>query len=193
MRTVTRFLNASALIAIAAVTVAGQPVSPRAPLAGRGPVAQGRMGPMARQGMIERRQLMLERRLEMRGGRMGMRQGRMGPGPGLGGQGRMGLGQGRPGQGRMGPAGRPYAGRFVRDRAIARRAVIGERFRNLTAEQRTAVQKHQEAARTQRQSVIERVRSGALTREQARTEMQKWREGNKPPVDLRRPRPEDGN
>lgn len=209
MRTLSRFLNAGALVAMAGMTLAAQPVVPRGPAGGRGPVAQGRLGPIGQERLAERRlwtqeqraerrlwaqERMAERRLLAQGRRMGMGRGGMGMrggGPGLRGGGPGLRGGGLRIRGGAGAVGRgPMAGRMIRDRMVARRAVIGERVRNLTPEQRTALQKHQEAARTQRQGVTERLRSGALTREQARAEMQKWREANKPPVDLRRPQDE---
>ena len=62
------------------------------------------------------------------------------------------------------------------DRIVARRAVMRERIRNMTPEQRTAFQAQRQALRTERQAVGAQLRAGTITREQAQTRMRAWRE-----------------
>ena len=73
----------------------------------------------------------------------------------------------------------------IRDRIVARRAVLRERIRNLTPEQRQQLQTSREALRTERNRVGEQLRTGTITREQARTQMQAWRREHAPNLGLR--------
>lgn len=183
---------------------AGAPRRPAPPAAAERTVAERERALEQRERLLERREAMLERRLGRDVGppgraRPGMRGGMAFERGGMaferGGQGfgpRMGQGPARrPGMRgaamrgqRMGPGPRAQ---FARERMVRQRAIAGERIRNLTDEQRTALRKYSDEARTLRRSVSDKVRAGTLTREQARAEIQKWRETNKPPVDLRRP------
>lgn len=100
----------------------------------------------------------------------------------------MGQVMGRPGMG-MGPR-----QQLMRDRMIARRAVARDRIRSLTPEQRQQLSATRDAFRTERQRVVEQVRTGSITREQARQQLQNWRREHRPNVGLRGPRPNgDGN
>jgi|GEM_PF-5972078 len=176
---------------------AGAPPRPAPPAAAERTTAERERALEQRERLLERREAMLERRLGRDAGppgraRAGMRGGaaferggqafgpRMGQGP-LRRPGMRSAGMRGP---QMGPGPRAQ---FARERMVRRRAIAGERIRNLTDEQRTALRKYSDEARTLRRSVSDKVRAGTLTREQARAEIQKWRETNKPPVDLRRP------
>ncbi len=181
---------------------AGAPRRPAPPAATERTLTERERALEQRERLLERREAMLERQLGRdvgppgranagrRGGPAFQRgvQGvgqRMSQGPGRR-PGMRGAGMARPGMRgpQMGPGPRAQ---LARDRMVRRRAIAGERIRNLTDEQRTALRKYSDDARTLRRSVADRVRGGTLTREQARAEIQKWRETNKPPVDLRRP------
>ncbi len=167
---------------------AGAPGRPVPPTAAVRTEAERERALQLRERLLERREAMLERQLGRDvgpPGRPGMRGGRgQGMGPGFGPQ----RGPGMRGAGMRGPQMGPGPGaRMGRDRMIRRRAIAGERIRNLSDEQRTALRKYTDESRTLRRSVSDKVRAGTLTREQARAELQKWRETNKPPVDLRRP------
>lgn len=191
---------------------AGAPGRPVPPAATERTLAERERALELRERLLERREAMLERQLGRdvgpqgragvgrRGGpafdRVGqgvgqrMSQG-LGRGPGMRGAGMSRPGMRGPGMSRPGMRG-PQMGagpraQFARERMVRQRAIAGERIRNLTDEQRTALRKYSDDARTLRRSVGDRVRAGTLTREQARAEIQKWRETNKPPVDLRRP------
>jgi hypothetical protein len=177
MRSMFRVLTVTGLVASAALALDAQPL--------RRPVRP--LPPEARERQIEMRERMLERReamLERRGGRGPMAGMRAGPG-------------GRPGMGArmMGPRGGRAGFRAGVDaRRIERRAVIRERYEALQPAQREALHKYRESARTERFRVGEEIRAGKLTREQARERLAKWRENNKPPVDLRtRPKPPEGS
>jgi len=76
----------------------------------------------------------------------------------------------------------------VRDRIVAQRAVMRERIRNLTPEQRQLLQTTREAFRAERVRVGEQLRAGTITREQARTQMQAWRREHAPNLGLRQRR-----
>ncbi|MDQ8165755.1 MAG: hypothetical protein P3A28_08395 [Gemmatimonadota bacterium] len=182
---------------------AGAPRRPVPPAAAERTTAERERALEQRERLLERREAMLERqlgrdvgppgraRLGIRGGAAFERGGRpaLGPQVGQGPLRRPGMrGAGMRSAGMRGPQMGPGPrAQFARDRMVRRRAIAGERIRNLTDEQRTALRKYSEEARTQRRSVSDKVRAGTLTREQARAEIQKWRETNKPPVDLRRP------
>ncbi len=176
---------------------AGAPRRPAPPAAAERTTAERERALELRERLLERREAMLERQLGrdvgppgragvgMRGG-MAFERGGQGFGPrrGQGPLRRPGMrGAGMRGP-QMGPGPRAQ---FARDRMVRRRAIAGERIRNLTDEQRIALRKYSDDARTLRRSVSDKVRAGTLTREQERAEIQKWRETNKPPVDLRRP------
>lgn len=81
--------------------------------------------------------------------------------------------------------GRSGDARAIRDRVVARRAVMRERIRNMTPEQRTAFQAQRQALRIERQAIGAQLRAGTITREQAQTRMRAWREQH--PNALRRP------
>lgn len=208
MRSIIRSLTIAGLIVgsteVSGAQVGGRAGAPRRPVppaaAERTEAARERALEL-RERALERREAMLERQLGRDvgpPGRPGMRGGPgMGRGPGMG----PGFGPGRGPEFRQGVRAGARAGMRagmrmgraggrpgLRERvAIGRRAVAADRIRNLTDEQRTALRKFQDEATAQRRSVSDKVRAGTLTREQARAEMQKWRETNKPPVDLRRP------
>jgi hypothetical protein len=195
MRSLYRVLTATGLAAVAAVSLNAQPRRPAAPPAQLPLAARERQLEM-RERMLERREAMLERRGgrgpaggELRG-RAGLRGGELrGPAGPRGG--RMGMrapGGGRPGAGLR--EGGP--GRGLERRAMIRRGMMRERIANLKPEQREALRKHNELAGVERAKIREEVQAGKIDRTQARARMQKWREEHKPPVDLRRPRPDSG-
>ena len=74
---------------------------------------------------------------------------------------------------------------MIRDRIVAQRAVVRERIRNLTPEQRQLLQTNRETLRAERTRVGEQLRAGTITREQARTQMQVWRREHRPNLGLR--------
>lgn len=183
MRTMFRVFTVTGLVAGAAMALDAQPL--------RRPVRP--IPPQARERQLEVRERMLERReamLERRGGHRPMAGLRAGPGA----RQRAGQGAGPRMQGRMGRqmGGRAGLRAGSAARMIERRAVIRERYNALQPAQREALHKYRESARTERFRVGEEIRAGKLTREQARERLTKWRETNKPPVDLRKPagRPE---
>jgi hypothetical protein len=180
MRSMFRVFTVTGLVASAAMALDAQPL--------RRPVRP--IPPEARERQLELRERMLERReamLERRGGRgpeAGLRAGPGGrPGMRAGMAPRMG---GRAGLRARGGRAGLRAGAAAR---IERRAIARERYEALQPAQREALHKYRESARTERFRVGEEVRAGKLTREQARERLTKWRETNKPPVDLRAPRP----
>ena len=62
----------------------------------------------------------------------------------------------------------------------ARRAAVRNRIAALTPEQRTKLRARAQAARVERRAVIAKVRSGQLTRAQARAELRTWKKTNRP-------------
>jgi hypothetical protein len=169
MRSMYRVVTITGLVAASVSTLAAQPRRPIRPLPPEPPVRQE-----IRERMLERREAMIERRL-----------GRGGAGLRLQGhRGRAIMG------GRMGARMGGRAGLRAGERArIERRAVARERYEALQPAQREALFKYRESARTERFRVGEDLRAGKITREQARERLTKWRETNKPPVDLRGPNP----
>ena len=81
--------------------------------------------------------------------------------------------------------GRVVNRQMIRDRIVAQRAVVRERIRNLTPEQRQLLQTNRETLRAERTRVGEQLRAGTITREQARTQMQVWRREHRPNLGLR--------
>lgn len=63
-----------------------------------------------------------------------------------------------------------------RDAIRHRREAIRQRFENLTAEQRAFLQ----ALRVERREVLSQVRTGALTRQEAREAIRAWVQANRP-------------
>ena len=84
--------------------------------------------------------------------------------------------------------GRTVDPRAVRDRVVAQRAVMLERIRNLTPEQKQLLRANRQAMRTERQAVGAQLRAGTITREQARLRMQTWRREHQLNLGLRGPR-----
>jgi len=169
--TIRGFLFGLTLTAGLPLASGAQPVLPRRPLP---PAAQTRVRAEVRREV--RREIRQERRQAM-GQRQAFRRGAA-----------MGQAMGRPGMG-MGPR-----QQLMRDRMIARRAVARDRIRSLTPEQRQQLSATRDAFRTERQRVVEQVRTGSITREQARQQLQNWRREHRPNVGLRGPRPNgDGN
>ena len=173
--TIRGFLFGLTLTAGLPLASGAQPVLPRRPLP---PAAQARVRAEVRREVRreirqERRQAMGQRQAFRRGAAMGQARGQA---------------MGRPGMG-MGPR-----QQLMRDRMIARRAVARDRIRSLTPEQRQQLSATRDAFRTERQRVVEQVRTGSITREQARQQLQNWRREHRPNVGLRGPRPNgDGN
>jgi hypothetical protein len=195
MRSMFRVLTVSGLAAVAAVSLNAQPRRPPGPPAQLPLEARERQLEI-RERMLQRREAMLERR-EGRGPAGGAV--RPGAGPrggefrGAGPRGGRPMGMRGPGGGRPGAGLREGGpGRGLERRMMIRRGMMRERIANLKPEQREALRKHNELAGAERAKVREEVQAGKLSREQARARMQKWREDHKPPVDLRRPRPDSG-
>lgn len=169
--TIRGFLFGLTLTAAVPFVSGAQPVLPRRPLP---PAAQARVRAEIRREVRreirqEQRQAMGRRQAFMRGAAVGQAMGRGGMG--------------------MGPR-----QQLMRDRMIARRAVARDRIRSLTPEQRQQLRETRDAFRTERQRVAEQVRTGSITREQARQQLQNWRREHRPNVGLRGPRPNgDGN
>jgi len=175
-------------------------VRPGAPMRGQmGAGARGQFGP----GAPMRGQIGLGARGQFVPG--APMRGQMGPGargqfgPGVPMRSQMGpgaRGQFGPGammRGQMGRgAGPAFNRRAQRDRMIAQRAVVRERLRNLTPEQRQQLQAGREALRVERQNIGEQLRAGTLTREQAREKLQAWRREHQPNAALRGSRPPGG-
>lgn len=182
-RTIRGFLFGLTLTAAVPFASGAQPVLPRRPLP---PAAQARVRAEIRREVRreirqEQRQAMGRRQAFMRGAVAGQMMGRPG----------MGMGR-SPAFGRA--AGVGPRQQLMRDRMIARRAVVQDRIRSLTPEQRQQLRATRDAFRTERQRVVEQVRTGSITREQARQQLQNWRREHRPNVGLRGPRPNgDGN
>lgn len=68
----------------------------------------------------------------------------------------------------------------VRDRQIARRAVMRERIKNMTPAQRQQLKASRQALKTERQRIGAQVRSGGITQEQGRQKMLDWRRAHRP-------------
>ena len=180
MRSIYRGLTVAGALGLATISLEGQggpparravppdsaaaQVRPGAPMRGQmGPGARGQFGP----GVPMRSQM----------------------GPGARGQ----FGPGAMMRGQMGRgAGPAFNRRAQRDRMIAQRAVVRERLRNLTPEQRQQLQAGREALRVERQNIGEQLRAGTLTREQAREKLQAWRREHQPNAALRGSRPPGG-
>ena len=63
----------------------------------------------------------------------------------------------------------------------ARRQAMKQRFQSLTPEQKAAMKQHMEAARAEQQQLAQEVRSGQITRQQARAQMRAWQKANRLP------------
>ena len=67
----------------------------------------------------------------------------------------------------------------------ARRQAMRQRLQSLTPEQRAAMRQRMAAARIERQRLVQGMRSGQLTRAQARAQLRQWQRANR----LQNPRP----
>ena len=175
MRSIIRGLTVAGALGLATISIEAQ----GGPPAGR-PAPPDTAAGQARPGMPMRGQMQPGGRGQFGPGAM---RGQMQPG----GRGQFGPGAFIRGQAmQRGPA---FNRRAQRDRMVARRAVARERARNLTPEQRQAMQAGREALRVERQSIGEQLRAGTLTREQARERLQAWRAEHQPSAALRGSRP----
>jgi hypothetical protein len=77
-------------------------------------------------------------------------------------------------------------------RTLIRRQVMRRQIRAMTPEQRQQFRGSMQAFRTERQRVGGQVRNGSITREQARQQLQAWRQKNAPNLGLRGPRKPGG-
>lgn len=65
-------------------------------------------------------------------------------------------------------------------RTLMRRQMVRREIRNMTPEQRTQFRANRQALQTERQRVGADVRAGKITHDQARTQMQAWRQQHLP-------------
>ena len=83
--------------------------------------------------------------------------------------------------------GRRPARQAIRERVIARRAVVRERINTMTPAQRQQLKVSRQALRAERQRIGNQLRNGSITRKQARQSMRSWRLANRPNLGLRGP------
>ena len=63
----------------------------------------------------------------------------------------------------------------------ARRQAMKQRFQSLTPEQKAAMKQHAQAARAEQKLLSQEVKSGQITRQQARMQMRAWQKANRVP------------
>ena len=92
---------------------------------------------------------------------------------------------------RVGGGGRPVRPQLRRGMTDpARRQAMRERIQSLTPQQRSVLRQRMVAARAERRQLAQGLRSGQLTRPQARVQLREWQRANRMPglrPGLRRP------
>ena len=83
------------------------------------------------------------------------------------------------------PAGRQAMRQRLQSLTPQQRMAMRQRLQSLAPQQRTALRQRMQAARAERRRLAQGLRSGQLTRPQARAQLREWRRTNR----LRPPRP----